>query len=111
MVDIKWRENYVDARLASEKGWRDVYRYSPDGVLIGWRRFQSEGIAEFNAEGLMVLEKDSQGRCLRARVVQYETEPRGSSKRVKMVPTETTRSYEYSGPGDWKGHIKQTGTR
>jgi hypothetical protein len=83
---------------------------------MGWRRYQYEGTSEFNAEGLMVLEKDSQGRCTRARVVRYDLEDQkrdsrgriiGSPMRkVKMVPTDTLREYEYDGPDDWRGRIK-----
>ncbi len=95
-----WQENYVDQRITSVKEWRDVYRYAPDGTLLGWRRYQSDGIREFNAEGLLVLDQDSQGRCTRARVVRYELEPLPKersggplSRRVKLVPTETIREY------------------
>jgi hypothetical protein len=96
----EWQENYVDQRITSIKGWRDVYRYAPDGALLGWRRYQPDGAKDFNAEGWLVLEQDSQGRCTRARAVRYELEPvpknrpRGlSSRRVKLVPTETIREY------------------
>ena len=34
-----------------------------------------DGVRDFNAEGLLVLDQDSQGRCTRARVVRYELEP------------------------------------
>ena len=95
-----WQENYVDQRITSIKEWRDVYRYAPDETLLGWRRYQEDGIREFNAEGLLVLNQDSQGRCTRARVVRYELEPLPKersggplSRRVKLVPTETIREY------------------
>ncbi len=95
-----WQENYVDQRITSVKEWRDVYRYAPDGTFLGWRRYQSDGIREFNAEGLLVLNQDPQGRCTRARVVRYELEPMPKerpggplSRRVKLVPTETIREY------------------
>jgi hypothetical protein len=100
MLRSEWRENYVDQRIVSVKDWRDVYHYAPDGTLLGWRRYQSDGIREFNAQGLLVLDADSQGRCTRARVVRYELEPLPKersggpiSRRVKLVPTETIREY------------------
>ena len=96
----EWRENYVDQRITSIKEWRDVYRYAPDGALLGWRRYQPDGVRNFNADGWLVLEEDSQGRCTRARAVRYELEPvpkdlpRGlSSRRVKLAPTEEIREY------------------
>ena len=89
---------FVQRRMNSL--WRDVYRYAPDGTLLGWRRYQSDGIREFNAEGLLVLNQNSQGRCTRAREVRYELEPLPKertggllSRRVKLVPTETIREY------------------
>ena len=60
IVGDEWRENYVDFRITSAKDWRDVYRYSSDGTPTGWTRHQSDGKMEFNAEGLLILEKDSQ---------------------------------------------------
>lgn len=96
----EWQENFVDQRISSIKEWRDVYRYAADGTLLGWRRYQSDGIRDFNAEGLLVVDQDSQGRCTRARVVRYELEPlpKGRSggllsRKVKIVTTETIREY------------------
>jgi len=116
MVKGEWRENYVDPRLASQKRWRDIYRYHSDGTPAGWRRYDADGIREFNAEGLLVVEKDARGRCIRARVVKYRLEPEGgnpegrragaSPKEVKIVPTDTFRYYDYNGPNDWEGRIK-----
>jgi hypothetical protein len=116
ILTSEWQENFVDYRIFSVKKWRDVYRYAPDGTLMGWRRYQSDGIREFNAEGLLVLDKDSQGRCTRARIVRYELEPQKKDskgrpiepfqRRVRMVPTDTLREYEYRGANDWKGHTK-----
>jgi hypothetical protein len=98
-----WRRNFVDPRIATVKQWRDVYQYTADGELTGWRRYRKEGILEFNAEGLLVVKKDRQGRCLKGRVVRYETEPAGLDakslpdilqyRRVRMVPTDVVREY------------------
>ena len=112
IVQTSWRENYVDFRIASSREWRDIYRYAPDRTLTGWRRYQPEGIVEFNAEGLLIVGKDTQGRCMRGRVVRYELEtdkrdPAGRMKRVKLTQTDTFREYEYEGANDWKGHIKK----
>jgi hypothetical protein len=110
VVESKWRENYVDPRITSVKEWRDVYRYYPDGTAAGWRRYEPGSVLEFNAEGLLVLDRDSHGRCTRARVVRYELEPQNSSptrNRVKLIQTDTLREYEYEGPNDWKGRIKR----
>ncbi len=116
IVRSDWRENFVDYRLTSSKRWRDIYRYAPDGTPMGWRRIQRDNVSDFNAEGLLVLEKDSLGRCTKGRVVRYELEPHkrdGSGRiagyyrrEVRIMPTEVLREYEYDGKVDWKGHIK-----
>jgi hypothetical protein len=107
IIGSSWKRNYVDSRIASKKDWRDVYVYSPDGTCIGWKRFHSAGISEFNAEGLLVTERDSQGRCVRARVVQYEAESQPSKGRgIRWFPTDIQRGYKYDGPKDWKGHAE-----
>lgn len=100
MLRGEWRENYVDPRISTIKGWRDVYRYEPDGALSGWLRYQPGGVLEFNAEGLLVLDADRDGRCVRARVVRYEVEPapgvgaRGAVRgRVKLVSTDIVLDY------------------
>ncbi len=111
VVEVKWRENYVDFRLAAKKDWRDIYSYSPNGIMTGWRRLQPEGVTEFNSEGAIILEKDAQGRCIRGRAVRYESEPdkrdsNGLARRVKLIPTDTIHTYEYAGPDDWKGRVR-----
>jgi hypothetical protein len=113
MVDSAWKENFVDSRIAASKDWRDVYRYAPDGTPLGWTRYHADGNIEFNAEGHLILEKDSSGRCRRARAVKYEVEtqkPRDSSstfRKVRMIPTDAIYEYEYQAGGDWKGRAKQ----
>ncbi len=116
IVKDEWRENYVDYRIASAKDWRDVYRYSPDGTPAGWARFQSGGKTEFNAEGMLVLARDPQGRCIRAQEVRYELEPERRDKqgrliqpglrKLKMIRMDEIREYEYDGVNDWKGRQK-----
>jgi len=88
-----WRENYVDTRLDSLKEWRDVYRYAPDGTPLGWTRYLKNGIEEFNAEGLIIVEKDAQGRCVKARPVRYEI----ASGSIKTTPIGEIKTYNYSG--------------
>jgi len=97
-----WRANYVDTRLDSLKEWRDVYRYAPDGTPLGWTRYLKNGVEEFNAEGLFIVEKDAQGRCVKARPIRYEI----SSGSIKSTPIGEIKTYVYSGPSDWKGNVR-----
>jgi len=99
MLRDEWRANYVDARLAAKKEWRDVYRYAPDGTPLGWTRYGEDGVQRFNAEGLLVVAEDGRGRCVKANPVGY----RKAGGAIKAVPTAEVREYAYSGPNDWKG--------
>jgi len=87
-----WRANYVDTRLDSTKEWRDVYQYAPDGTPLGWTRYLKDGVEEFNAEGLLIIEKDARGRSLKARPVRYER----VSGSIKTTPIGNIRTYSYS---------------
>ncbi len=63
--------NYVDQRLGFPCDCRDAYRYADDGRLLGWRRWQDNDVHDFTAAGLLVLEKDGQGRPEKACEVDY----------------------------------------
>ncbi|MDR1727215.1 MAG: hypothetical protein LBT74_04700 [Acidobacteriota bacterium] len=102
IVRDEWRANYVDARLDTPKAWRDVYRYAPDGTMLGWTRYSEDGVQRFNAEGLLSVAEDGRGRCVKAMPVSYEK----VGGVVKAVPTQEVREYSYSGPDDWKGVSK-----
>ena len=116
IVNSVRQEHFVDFRIAAAKEWRDVYRYAPDGTPMGWRRYQSDGVRDFNADGFLVMSEDSQGRCILAKEVRYELQPQKKDsqsgpeepfrRKVRMVPSDTTHAYEYEGAGDWEGHIQ-----
>ena len=114
-VNFSTRRNYVDPRIATPKSWRDVYQYSPTGECLGWTRYDGASAAEFNAEGQAVIEKDASGRCLAAHPVRYEREtPKDMSsfwtpKPLKTVIDPAVIRYEYTGPADWRGHVKAGG--
>ena len=97
--------NYVDPMIDAPKSWRDEYRYAEDGTLLGWTRSIEGREDEFTQEGLLVTQRDSQGRPTEGALVEYfpvplETRPmirldyRASDRRVKI---------RYSGPDDMLG--------
>ena len=110
-VNVSWKRNYVDPRMSVPKSWRDVYRYDPQGSIIGWTRYDGERTTDFNADGLVVIEKDARGRCAKGRVVRYQQEfPKGQQHGpnyglMKWTTTAGVISYEYAGDGDSKGRI------
>jgi hypothetical protein len=110
-VNVSWKRNYVDPRMSVPKTWRDVYRYDPQGSGIGWTRYDGERATEFNADGLVVIDKDARGRCVKGRAVRYQQEvPKGPQhgpnyNQMKWTTTADVVSYEYAGNGDSKGHI------
>jgi hypothetical protein len=113
LVIFTYNRNYVDPRLAPAKTWRDVYRYSPTGEATGWTRYDDRGPREFNRWGLLSIEKDSLGRCIRARGVKYELDApksgradRWSRPSLREVVEEDVTEYEYADEKDWCGRVK-----
>jgi hypothetical protein len=110
-VNCSWRRNYVDPTMSVPKTWRDVYRYDPQGNCTGWTRYDGERTAEFNADGLAVIQKDARGRCLKARTVRYEQErPKPPIRGYNTNPLKWSlageeATYEYAGEADFKGRL------
>jgi hypothetical protein len=107
MIEVIWRTNYTDPRLSTPREWRDVYRHDPKGEFIGWRRYGPDGIQIFNHEGLLAVEQDLQGRCLKGRTVRYAQEvSKGkgfNANPLRAVPGPTIVRYEFDGKDDWRG--------
>ncbi|MBM4018387.1 MAG: hypothetical protein FJ288_08700 [Planctomycetes bacterium] len=108
---VSYKRNYVDPRISVAKSWRDVFRYGPTGECIGWTRYDGSARTEFNAWGLVVLEKDSLGRCLKAQEVRYELAGTGkgpglSGATMKWTLAPGITQYEYAGPDDRRGRVK-----
>jgi hypothetical protein len=79
-ADPKTRGNYADPLLDSPRDWRDDYRYSETGELLGWTRSRGEKKEEFSAKGELVTKKDAAGKPIETRRVVYVISP---SKEVK----------------------------
>jgi hypothetical protein len=94
--------NFVDQRLAARKEWRDVYHYDKDHRLTGWTRYTADGMQDFTPAGLLVLEKDEQGRVRKARAVKYVVEfidRNAFIHTVKAVPGDKQVIFEYGTDG------------
>lgn len=97
---------YADPALQWAKDWRDEYRYDDAGRLLGWTRHRGSAAEEFTADGALVIEKDGEGRPLRARLMRYageQKEPR-TPPVIRLVPGDTVR-YGYASAGDGVGRI------
>jgi len=102
--------NFVDQRLTTPKGWRDIYRHDRKGQRIGWIRQDGTNEHEFNADGHVVLEKDERGRALKARVVRYELDAEALEAGVRLLTQAWGNKvvfYEYDGDDDTRGRIKR----
>jgi hypothetical protein len=106
-LEIIWRTNYVDHRLSAPREWRDFYRHDVQGDYIGWMRYSADGVQLFNHEGLLVVEKDLQLRCLKGRTVTYvQDSPKGkgiNQNPLRMVLGDTFVRYEFDGKDDQRG--------
>jgi hypothetical protein len=67
--------NYVDPAVYTARDWRDEYHRDVQGKLLGWTRTRKGAVEDFNAEGLLVIEKDNLGRAKKARAVRYGLRP------------------------------------
>jgi len=102
--------NYVEPQLNESPAWRDVYKYSPKGESAGWTRYGGEKPQEFNPEGLLVLEKDNEGRCVRGRTVTYDYESAPKDvwpywRATKTLPGNEIDTIDYASPDDWMGKV------
>ena len=112
-VSFEFNINYVDPHLSLRKQWRDVYRYGKDNHLLGWTRFESGRETKFNRDGLIILEQDQLGRCLRCRIVSYEfADGKGTGNRrypvwtpVRHVPGNQVWTYQYADDNDFRGRV------
>ncbi|MFK5924929.1 MAG: hypothetical protein QM496_22340 [Verrucomicrobiota bacterium] len=75
--------NYFDSRLTDLKNWRDVYRYSKDGKLLGWTRYQNSKPSEFTSDGELVLSRKDDGSPDKVANIRYEIDPK--SKQLRTV--------------------------
>ncbi len=114
MIEVIWRTNYVDHRLSAPREWYDFYRYDVKGEYIGWMRYSSEGVQLFNHEGLLVVEKDLNLRCLKGRTVRYAQDPPKAmtinTSPLRMVLDDTIVRYEFDGKDDRRGRRAGTET-
>ncbi|OAI48105.1 hypothetical protein AYO44_07900 [Planctomycetaceae bacterium SCGC AG-212-F19] len=107
-VTHNFKVNLVDFRLTTHKYWRDVYRHDAKGNIIGWMRHDGTKSTEFNAAGLVVLDKDDKGRAIKARTVQYELDATikpPAVRPLKQVPGDQIHYYEYDGDADFIGRV------
>jgi hypothetical protein len=74
VVSFSYQANYVDPVLSAPKSWRDVYRYDAQGHVTGWTRYDGRRTADFNADGLVILERDAHGQPTKSQAVRYEQE-------------------------------------
>jgi hypothetical protein len=110
------KRDYVDQRITAPKYWRDVYHYDVKGNRTGWTRYDGKNSVDFNSDGMLVLEMDSEGRCTKAQNVTYDWYPfrRNSkgkvieynNKPLKFRPGKEIVYYEYNGPNDTEGQPK-----
>ncbi|MEM8795172.1 MAG: hypothetical protein AAGE61_06365 [Pseudomonadota bacterium] len=99
---------YIDPLLFRKRGWRDTYRYTSQGELIGWERTHSSERETYTRHGALVRETDAQGRALRAEIVRYTEAATGPLfRRINVVPTGDFLAYRYTGPGDALGTVRR----
>ena len=103
--------NYADPSIQCPKTWKDTYRYTPDGRMIGWTRTRGtepdEQTEEFTADGGVIIEKDDLGRAAAIRAPGYVAQfPAGKTLPILVqIKSENVYRYTYDGPDDLIGKI------
>lgn len=111
LLEWRLRPNFVPMQVSAPKTWRDVYRYAPDGRLIGWTRYNGNKKEYFTAEGALITEKDSRGRALVAHTVRYAVDTRTKPWSLKHRPGGAILHYKYASDDDPVGRVDRTEKR
>jgi tetratricopeptide (TPR) repeat protein len=74
------RDEYFDPATDALRDWKDDYRYSESGELLGWTRSRGESREEFTPDGELVVEKDAAGKPTKTRKVRYVLSPDAAGK-------------------------------
>ncbi len=100
--------NYVDPLVDAPKSWKDEYRYTDQGQLVGWTRHIQDRQEEFSWHGLLVTERDDQGRATEGVVVQYYPVPLETPPlmRLDYRPTDRKIKIQYQGETDQLGELQ-----
>ena len=103
--DPEFTKRYVDPLIDIPKNWRDEYRYSDTGQLLGWsRKHPGKAPEQFHHDGTLILELDSQGRPVRTQPVRYITQQDpNKAPKLEQQAVDRTFTYEYASPDDIVG--------
>lgn len=98
------KDRYADPLLFSHRTWRDSYRYTEDGQLIGWDRISGDSTRRFTRHGALVVETDASGRPTKAERIRYEIKNAAQENRqIVEVPTGKFIAYHYRSASDLLG--------
>ncbi|WP_397569082.1 tetratricopeptide repeat protein [Schlesneria sp. T3-172] len=102
--------NYADPLIQTPKTWKDEYKYTPNGDLIGWTRTRANiprsKPEDFTYDGALIIAKDELGRATEAQTVRYLSQSNG-----KALPTlvqqlgDEILQYQYQDVNDQIGKV------
>ncbi len=97
--------NYADPAVYTARDWRDDYRRDAQGRICGWTRTRKGVTEDFNADGMLILEKDAAGRAKKARAVRYIAHPvnANTSPKLETQPFGEEIIYTYESDADLIG--------
>lgn len=98
--------NYADPAIYTMRDWRDIYHRDAQGRICGWTRTRKTITEDFNADGMLVIEKDNLGRAKKARAVKYITRPvkPNTAPILETQPFGDEITYTYESDVDLIGH-------
>ena len=103
--DAEISKQYVDPLIDIRKRWRDDYRYSRTGQIIGWvRKHPKQPPEQFNHDGTIILETDHLDRAVRSQPVRYVTRQAGNQPpTLEQQAVDQTMTYQYQSDDDLVG--------
>jgi hypothetical protein len=103
------QSDYTDPLLSCRRNWKDVFTYTEQGRLAGWRRLRVLGEERFTAYGHRVATTDALGRAATAHIVRYmprtvrNEETDESLPDLAQVDDNLTVPYRYASDDDRVG--------
>ncbi|MFN3261402.1 MAG: hypothetical protein ACE37J_12675 [Pikeienuella sp.] len=106
LASIRYQKQgaYADPLVWPARGWTDELVWAPSGRLEGWVRKRPRAETRFTAHGLLVRERDEQGRATLAEAVSYGFQQQNNRPPlVTETPTGRLFRYVYAGEADRVG--------
>ena len=89
-IDNSDLSRYTDPYVALPRPWKDVFKYAPDGRLLGYVRYLGgKPAAEFTATGERIVEKNADGSAKKVVKIRYLARGNRAVSNLNLPPNLT----------------------